>query len=58
LADEPATLPWGASYDIELSGVDHEGVFVSARGGSVLDTSSGRIMGRRLQCTRETPLRF
>jgi predicted membrane metal-binding protein len=33
LADEPEKLPWGTSYDIELSGVDHEGVFVSASGG-------------------------
>lgn len=27
LADEPAKLPWGASYDIELSGVAREVVF-------------------------------
>jgi predicted membrane metal-binding protein len=33
LADEPQKLPWGAGYDIERSGVDHEGVFVPASGG-------------------------
>jgi hypothetical protein len=33
LADEPEKLPWGAGYNIELSGVDHEGVFVPASGG-------------------------
>jgi competence protein ComEC len=33
LADEPEKLPWGAGYNIELSGVDREGVFVPASGG-------------------------
>lgn len=33
LADEPEKLPWGAGYNIELSGVDHEGMFVPASGG-------------------------
>jgi hypothetical protein len=33
LADEPERLPWGAGYNIELSGVDFEGVFVPASGG-------------------------
>jgi Competence protein/Domain of unknown function (DUF4131) len=33
LADEPEKLPWGEGYNIELSGVDHEGVFVPASGG-------------------------
>jgi competence protein ComEC len=30
LADEPEKLPWGTSYNIALSGVDHEGMFVPA----------------------------
>jgi competence protein ComEC len=33
LADEPENLPWGVGYNIELSGVDREGVFVPASGG-------------------------
>jgi hypothetical protein len=33
LADEPEKLPWGEGYDIELSGVDHQGLFVHASGG-------------------------
>jgi competence protein ComEC len=33
LADEPKRLPWGAGYDIELSGVDFGGAFVPASGG-------------------------
>jgi competence protein ComEC len=33
LADEPEKLPWGNGYDIELSGVDYEGLFVPASGG-------------------------
>ncbi|HXM90091.1 MAG TPA: ComEC/Rec2 family competence protein [Candidatus Dormibacteraeota bacterium] len=33
LADEPEKLPWGAGYDIKLSGVDYEGLFVPASGG-------------------------
>jgi hypothetical protein len=28
LADEPKKLPWGAGYNIALSGVDHKGMFV------------------------------
>jgi hypothetical protein len=32
LGDEPEKLPWGASYDIELSGVDYQGLFVAASG--------------------------
>jgi competence protein ComEC len=33
LADEPEKLPWGAGYEIELSGVDYEGAFIPANGG-------------------------
>ena len=33
LRDEPARLPWGYGYEIELTGVEFEGVLVSARGG-------------------------
>jgi len=33
LRDEPARLPWGHGYEIELSGVEIEGALQSARGG-------------------------
>jgi hypothetical protein len=33
LRDEPARLPWGYGYEIELTGVEYEGSFVHARGG-------------------------
>jgi len=33
LADEPQKLPWGVGYDIELSGVDYQGLFLPASGG-------------------------
>ena len=33
LRDEPARLPWGYGYEIELSGVEFEEVLHSARGG-------------------------
>jgi len=33
LAGEPEKLPWGEGYDIELSGVDYQGLFVPANGG-------------------------
>ena len=33
LADEPEKLPWGSSYDIELSEFAYEGTFVPASGG-------------------------
>jgi competence protein ComEC len=33
LRDEPARLPWGYGYEIDLTGVDYEGAFVRARGG-------------------------
>jgi competence protein ComEC len=33
LRDEPARLPWGYGYEIELSGVDYEGVLQPAQGG-------------------------
>src|ERR1700730_12869730 len=33
LADEPEKLPWGSGYDIELSGVEYQGLFITANGG-------------------------
>jgi competence protein ComEC len=33
LRDEPARLPWGYGYEIELSGVEFEGALHAARGG-------------------------
>ncbi len=33
LRGEPERLPWGVGYDIELAGVDYQGVFVPATGG-------------------------
>jgi competence protein ComEC len=33
LRDEPARLPWGVGYEIELSGVDYQGRALAARGG-------------------------
>ena len=33
LRDEPAQLPWGYGYEIELTGVEYEGSLVPARGG-------------------------
>jgi predicted membrane metal-binding protein len=33
LRDEPSHLPWGYGYEIELSGVEHEGPLMPATGG-------------------------
>jgi hypothetical protein len=33
LRDEPARLPWGYGYEIELTGVEYQGSLVRARGG-------------------------
>jgi competence protein ComEC len=33
LRDEPARLPWGYGYEIELSGVEFEGALLSVQGG-------------------------
>jgi len=33
LRDEPARLPWGYGYEIELTGVEYDGSLVTARGG-------------------------
>jgi competence protein ComEC len=33
LRDEPARLPWGYGYDIELSGVEYQGALLPAEGG-------------------------
>jgi len=58
LTDEPEKLPWGAGYNIELSGVDYEGGLCRQRVDCGLAISHERIMGRRGRCTPETPLRF
>jgi|ERR1700731_2414184 len=58
LADEPAKLPWGASYDIELSGVDREVVFVSASGGLRLGYLARTDHGAPMAVHAETRLRF
>ena len=58
LADEPAKLPWGASYDIELSGVDREVVFVSASGGLRLLYLARTDHGAPMAVHAETRLRF
>ncbi|HTQ59907.1 MAG TPA: DNA internalization-related competence protein ComEC/Rec2 [Candidatus Solibacter sp.] len=39
LRDEPARLPWGYGYEIELTGVEYEGQFISAQGGLRLSFS-------------------
>jgi competence protein ComEC len=41
LRDEPARLPWGYGYEIELSGVDYRDALVSARGGLRVRFSEG-----------------
>ena len=33
LRDEPARLPWGYGYEIDLTGVEYEGSWIPARGG-------------------------
>jgi competence protein ComEC len=33
LRDEPARLPWGFGYDVELLGVEYQGELLTARGG-------------------------
>jgi competence protein ComEC len=33
LRDEPARLPWGTSYEVELGGVEYQGALLQARGG-------------------------
>ena len=40
LRDEPARLPWGYGYEIELSGVEFEGQLQSAQGGLRLSYST------------------
>jgi competence protein ComEC len=39
LRDEPARLPWGYGYEIELSGVEFEGALLSVQGGLRLSFS-------------------
>jgi competence protein ComEC len=39
LRDEPARLPWGYGYEIELTGVEYEGLLIQARGGLRLSFS-------------------
>lgn len=41
LRDEPARLPWGYGYEIELSGVEYRDVLLSARGGLRVSFSEG-----------------
>jgi competence protein ComEC len=41
LRDEPARLPWGYGYEIELNGAEYEGSLVPARGGLRLTFSEG-----------------
>jgi competence protein ComEC len=41
LRDEPARLPWGYGYEIELNGAEYEGSLVPARGGLRLSFSEG-----------------
>jgi competence protein ComEC len=41
LRDEPARLPWGYGYEIELTGVDYEGAFVHACGGLRVSFTEG-----------------
>jgi competence protein ComEC len=41
LRDEPARLPWGYGYEIELNGAEYEGSLVPARGGLQLSFSEG-----------------
>ncbi|HZC65469.1 MAG TPA: DNA internalization-related competence protein ComEC/Rec2 [Candidatus Dormibacteraeota bacterium] len=40
LRDEPARLPWGYGYELELSGVDHEEDFLPVSGGLRLSYST------------------
>jgi len=37
LRDEPARLPWGYGYEIELTGVEYQGTLVPAQGGLRID---------------------
>ena len=41
LRDEPARLPWGYGYEIELTGVEYQGSLVPARGGLRVSFSEG-----------------
>ena len=62
LRDEPAKLPWGYGYEVELSGVDYEENFLPVSGGLRLSYSPKRmLMETRVQlqtCTWETRLRL
>ena len=42
LRDEPARLPWGYGYEIELMGVEYQGSFEHVRGGLRLSFSEGQ----------------
>jgi len=39
LKDEPARLPWGFGYEVELEGVENQGALLSTRGGMRLSFS-------------------
>ncbi|HYL62115.1 MAG TPA: DNA internalization-related competence protein ComEC/Rec2 [Candidatus Methylomirabilis sp.] len=40
LRDEPTRLPWGYSYEVELTGVEYQGAVLRARGGLRVSFSS------------------
>ena len=41
MRDEPARLPWGYGFEIDLSGLEYEGTLRSARGGLRLSFNAG-----------------
>jgi hypothetical protein len=45
LRDEPARLPWGHGYEIELTGVEYEGSLIPARGGLRVSLSKAPEQG-------------
>ncbi len=45
LRDEPARLPWGYGYEVELSGVDYEENFLPVSGGLRLSYSAQKDAG-------------
>jgi hypothetical protein len=54
LRDEPARLPWGYGYEIELNGVEYEGSLLPARGGLRVSFRRVRNTKQRRTFTRET----
>ncbi len=47
LRDEPARLPWGYGYEVNLAGVDYQGAFLPLRGGLRLTFSQQHDAGGR-----------